>query len=206
LQNAFNAVQAAKTEIQSDAVVWVNKYYQSLNFVEATCYRDAGYLVDAFSYDLLFGTNFNSIKAAMSYYRATTSAQTVLASQAVAERGAINFIAHKAKKIAAYDTAEQAIVTIDDMILSIAGTTTLTSVATQTFTNGNITVPSTAGMMVGMPITFTTAGVGTLAAGRKYWIASVASTTTFTITKTYGSTVAQTLTNDSGNTSFTLIM
>ena len=204
LQNAYNALQTAKTEIQSDAVSWVSKYYQALNFTTATCYRDAGYIVDAFSYDLLFGTNFNSVKAAMAYYRATTSAQYVLANQATAERGAINFIAHKAKKIAAYDTAEQLITSIDDMILSIAGTTTFTSVSTQTFVGGNITVPSTAGMMSGMPITFDTAGVGTLATGRKYWIVTVTNSTTFTITETYGSAVLKTLTADTGNTSFTI--
>jgi hypothetical protein len=204
LQNAYNALQLAKTEIQSDAVSWVRKFYQALNFNSDTCYRDAGYIVDAFSYDLMFGTNFNSITAAMSYYRATTSAQYVLANQATAERGAINFIAHKAKKIAAYDTAEQVIVSIDDMILSIAGTTTFTSIATQTFVGGNITIPSTAGMMPGMPITFDTAGVGTLSTGRKYWIVAVTNSTTFTITETYGSVVLKTLTADSGNTSFTI--
>jgi hypothetical protein len=204
LQNAYNALQLAKTEIQSDAVSWVRKFYQALNFNSDTCYRDAGYIVDAFSYDLMFGTNFNSVTAAMSYYRATTSAQYVLSNQAIAERGAINFIAHKAKKIAAYDTAEQLIVSIDDMILSIAGTTIFTSIATQTFVGGNITIPSTAGMMPGMPITFDTAGVGTLATGRKYWIVAVTNSTTFTITETYGSVVLKTLTADSGNTSFTI--
>ena len=202
LQNAYNALQSAKTEIQSDSVSWVNKYYQSLNFVSATCYRDAGLIVDAFSYDLLFATNFNSVKAAMAYYRATTSAQNVLTNQSVAEQGAINFIAHKAKKIAAYDTAEQLIATIDDMILSIAGTVSYTATPTTTAVGGNITIGSTAGMMPGMPITFSTAGVGTLATGKKYWIVAVTNSTTFTITATYGSATLVTLTNDSGNTSF----
>ena len=69
-----------------------------------------------------------------SYYRATTSAQYVIANQLAAEIGAVNFIGQKAKRIAAYGAATQIQATIDDMILSIAGTVSTT--ATAMATNG----------------------------------------------------------------------
>jgi len=147
LQNSYNALQAAKTEIQGDVVAWVNKFYQSMNFNSATCYRDAGYIVDALSYDLVFGTNFNSVKAGMAYYRATTSALYVLANQLNAEIGAVNFLGQKAKRIVAYGAATQIVTIFDDMILAIAGTVSTTASAMSA--GGDLTVGSTAGMLVG---------------------------------------------------------
>ena len=184
LQNSYTALQAAKTEIQSDAVAWVNKFYQAMNFNSATCYRDAGYIVDALSYDLVFGTNFNSVKAGMSYYRATTSAQYVIANQLTAEIGAVNFIGQKAKRIVAYGASTQMVTIIDDMILAIAGTITTTASAMSS--GGNLTVGSTAGMVIGMPIR-ASGTVGGMNVNQTYWIVSITAPTTVTITATYGS-------------------
>jgi hypothetical protein len=195
LQNGYNALQAARSEIQADTVAWVQKFYQSMNFNSATCYRDTGYIVDALSYDLVFGTNFNSIKAGMAYYRATTSAQYVINNQLAAEIGAVNFIAQKARRIAAYGSAAQIGTIIDDMVLSIAGTVTTTASATAV--NSNITVGSTAGMLVGMPIRFN-GSVGGISVNQTYWISSVVNTTTIQITSTFGSATPITLTANSG--------
>jgi hypothetical protein len=190
LQNGYNALQSYRTELQADTVSWVNKFYQSMNFNSTTCSRDAGYVVDALSYDLVFGTNFNSIKAGMAYYRATTSAQYVIANQLNAEIGAINFLGQKAKRIAAYGATAQLQTTIDDMILSIAGIVTTT--ATAMATNGNITVASTAGMYVGMPIQFNT-NLGAIVGNQQYWILTIANGTTITITSTFGSATTLTV-------------
>jgi len=184
LQNSYNALQAAKTEIQGDVVAWVNKFYQSMNFNSATCYRDAGYIVDALSYDLVFGTNFNSVKAGMAYYRATTSALYVLANQLNAEIGAVNFLGQKAKRIVAYGAATQIVTIFDDMILAIAGTVSTTASAMSA--GGDLTVGSTAGMLVGMPIR-ANGSLGGMGVNQTYWIVSITAPTTVTITATYGS-------------------
>ena len=191
LQNGYNALQAARAEIQADTVGWVQKFYQAINFTSATCYRDTGYLVDAMAYDLVFGTNFNSVKAGMAYYRATTSAQYVITNQLVAEIGAVNFIAQKAKRIAAYGSAAQIVTTIDDIIASITGliSTTLTATAV----GGNLTVNSTANMYAGMPVKFSSTTNG-IQANKTYWIISVVNTTTITVTDTNGSSTPITLT------------
>ena len=185
LQNSYNALQAAKTEIQGDTVAWVNKFYQSMNFTSATCYRDAGYLVDALSYDLVFGTNFNSVKAAMAYYRATTSDQYVINNQLSAELGAVNFIGQKSKRVVAYGASAQITSIIDDMIASITGTFTATGTAMASGT-GYVTVSSTANMYAGMAVK-ANGTLGGMNVNQTYWIVSVVNATTITITATYGS-------------------
>ena len=151
---AYSAIAARRTEIQNDTVSWVQKYYQALNFNSATCFRDAGLIADALAYDVGLGTNFNSIVAAKSYFRAISSAQYVLANQLTAEIGAINFIGYKVKNIAANGSVITASEIINDAVGSILGksTTTLTSVA---YSTNLLTVNSTAGMVVGQPIVFT---------------------------------------------------
>lgn len=196
LQNGYAALQSARTEIQNDTVSWVNKYYQAVNFTSATCFRDAGLIVDALAFDMVLGTNFNSLKAGMAYYRATTSAQYVIANQLAPEVGSINFIGQKAKRIAAYGASAQITTTIDDMITSIAGSVTTTTTATAV--GGNITVGSTVGMLAGMKAIFA-GSLGGIQMNQPYWIVSVVDTTTITVTSTYGSNTPITLSNASGS-------
>ena len=185
LQDAYNRLQDRKSEIQSDTVAWVKKNYQSMDFNTSTCSRDTGYIVDALSYDLVFGTNFNAITAGRSYQRATTSALYVIANQLDAELGAINFISHKARQIAAAGAVAEASNLLDNAIATIRGTVSTT--ATTVAATGNlVTVTSTTGMYAGMRIVFTGTAFGNLVANKWYWIVSVASTTTITITDSYG--------------------
>jgi hypothetical protein len=121
LQTAFAAVQAKKAEIQSDALWWVYKNYQNLNFNATLCSRDAGYIVDALSYDLVFGSNFAGITVGRSYQRATTSAQVVATTQRQAELGSINFIKYKVKHIAASGAVAQINALVSDMTGFING-------------------------------------------------------------------------------------
>jgi len=121
LQASYNALQAAKAEIQSDTVAWVKKFYQNIDFDSTTCSRDAGLIVDALSFDALFGTNFNSIIAGRSYHRAIASTAVVLTLQKDAELGAINFIKYKAKAIAGAGASAQAVNAINDIVNTIKG-------------------------------------------------------------------------------------
>ena len=121
LQTSFAALQAARSEIQSDAVVWVKKFYQNMNFNPTTCSRDAGLIVDALSYDMVFGSNLNAITAGRSYLRAIPSALIVINNQKAAELGAINFIKYKAKAIAAGGAVAQIANAIDDITAYITG-------------------------------------------------------------------------------------
>jgi hypothetical protein len=121
VQTAFTAVQAKKTEIQSDTLWWVYKNYQNLNFNATLCSRDAGYIVDALSYDLVFGSNFAAITAGRSYQRATPSAQVVATLQRQAELGSVNFIKYKVKHIAASGAVAQINAIVSDVTGFING-------------------------------------------------------------------------------------
>ena len=121
LQTAFDAVQAARAEIQSDTVVWVQKYFQSTSFDTALTSRDAGDIVDALSYDLVFGSNFNSITAGRRYNSPVTSALVVVNTLLEETRRSIAFIGWKVKQYAASGAATQIQTTIDDVIAFIHG-------------------------------------------------------------------------------------
>jgi hypothetical protein len=121
LQVAFNELQNKKTEIVADVVWWVYKNHQDLNFNEELCSRDTGYLVDALSYDMVFGSNFASITAGRAYNRATPSAIVVSTEQLLAELGAINFLKYKAKHIAAAGGVAQVDAIVSDIIGYING-------------------------------------------------------------------------------------
>jgi hypothetical protein len=91
------AFVAKKTTIQTDAVQHIIREYPTLNFNTTTCSRDVGYIVDALGYDIAFNSNFASIKAAMAYYRGTSSAQLVVAEQKEATALIFDFIQAKSK-------------------------------------------------------------------------------------------------------------
>jgi hypothetical protein len=184
LQASYTQLQGRRAEIQSDTTAWVKKNYQTMAFTESTCYRDAGLIVDALSYDLVLGTNLNSIVAGRSYLRATTSAQYVIANQLAAELGSINFIMFKARQIAAAGAVAEATNLINDAIIGIRGvvTTTTASVASS---GTLVTVASTAGMYPGMKFVVGTT-IGNIVANTWYWILTVPSTTTLTISASFG--------------------
>jgi len=94
-------LQAAKTTIQSDAVQHVKKTFPTLVFNETLCSRDAGYIVDALGYDIMFASNYRSIKAAMSYYRSLTSTAVVLGAQKAAQLSILAYILARVKPIVA---------------------------------------------------------------------------------------------------------
>ena len=121
LQASFAAVQARRAEVQSDAVVWIQKYFQATSFDTALASRDAGDIVDALSYDLVFGSNFNSITAGRRYNSPVTSALVVVNSLLEETRKSIAFIGWKVKQFAAGGASAQIQTTIDDVVAYIHG-------------------------------------------------------------------------------------
>jgi hypothetical protein len=140
LQAAYTALQAKRSEIQSDTVAWVKKYHHEVNFNTTLCSRDAGLIVDALSYDTVLGTNFNAITAGRSYNRAISSVTVVMTEQTDAELGAINFIKYKAGLIAASGAAAQASAIIDNITAYITGTTLPEVHGTVTYDNTLATI------------------------------------------------------------------
>ena len=121
LQAGFAELQSRKAEIQSDGLVWVEKFHQDLAFNRATCSRDLGIMVDAIGYDMVFNSNFASTVAGKSYYRNLTSTGTVLSNQKSASLGLVNFLKYKVKSIALGGGAELISAKIDDIVHTING-------------------------------------------------------------------------------------
>ncbi len=118
---AYETLMARKEEIQNDALGYVQKFYQSMDYDEATCSRDVGYMVDAIAYDTLFKSNFAAITIGRSYHRALTSTGVVLANQLDASLGLVKFLKYKIKGYAVGGAVAKASSVIDDIIGTIDG-------------------------------------------------------------------------------------
>jgi hypothetical protein len=68
INNAFNLLLANKTFIQAETVAYINTSFVGLVYSTATCKRDVGYIIDAVTYDVIYGGNSQTADAADSYY------------------------------------------------------------------------------------------------------------------------------------------
>ena len=87
-QSAFETIQENKIEVSEKIVSSVNDTNETLNYDPDKCYRDATLISEAVAYDILFGSNYRSINAAKSYYRA--NANKVITAQLYGTIEAIN--------------------------------------------------------------------------------------------------------------------
>jgi len=67
-QTAYNLIKDNKEFVQTETVAFVNAKYSELDYNEASCSRDTGYIIDAVATDLLYGGNERSNKAGEFYY------------------------------------------------------------------------------------------------------------------------------------------
>lgn len=68
VQNTFELLLNNRSFIQAETVAFINTSYVGLVYSTATCKRDVGYIIDAVSYDMLYGGNSQTAHAADSYY------------------------------------------------------------------------------------------------------------------------------------------
>jgi hypothetical protein len=64
--NAAKAIEANRAFIVAEVIAYINSKYVSYN--KAKCRRDVGLIVDALTYDLANGGNYNAVVAGKSYY------------------------------------------------------------------------------------------------------------------------------------------
>jgi hypothetical protein len=88
-RNLRQNVLDAKSKIQVDVIDFLNETYPNLNFNQFKCSRDVGLIIDAVADDMIFSTNYKSIQAGISYYRAT--ANNVVVNQKTETIAGINF-------------------------------------------------------------------------------------------------------------------
>ena len=69
VQNAYALLQANRAFLQQEAVAYVEAT-KTVGFIydQVDCYRDIGYIVDAVSFDLLYGGNRQAVQSGVVYY------------------------------------------------------------------------------------------------------------------------------------------
>lgn len=67
LVNAKDQLRANREFIKSEITAWIAQTYPSFTYDVAKCARDVGYIVDALSYDILYGGNSATYRNADSY-------------------------------------------------------------------------------------------------------------------------------------------
>jgi hypothetical protein len=82
LRNARGLVLDIKSKVQIDTIDFVNETFPGFDYDQGKCSRDVGYIIQAVVDDMVFGTNYKTVYAGASYYRAnpltlTTTTQKV---------------------------------------------------------------------------------------------------------------------------------
>jgi hypothetical protein len=72
----YDSIRENRAFIQAETVAFVNAKYPNLEYNEASCSRDAGFIVDAVATDLRWGGNQRSIVAGQYYYKFPSQATT----------------------------------------------------------------------------------------------------------------------------------
>jgi hypothetical protein len=115
----------ADTTVVPAVLQFITDNYSEFVYNHAKCSRDVGYMVDALRYDIMFGSDFRSLKAGMSYQRGLASTSVVLDNQLVATLGTVNQVRTEIKEITAGTNAVKSNAELirDIMITGVAPTT-----------------------------------------------------------------------------------
>ena len=82
---ARTELQTNRAAIISDLITWIGTTYPGLSYVQATCERDTGYIIDALSYDVQYGGNSATLVSAKAYF---AGAVTILPAGQVSQTAA----------------------------------------------------------------------------------------------------------------------
>jgi hypothetical protein len=178
---SFNAINDRFNEIAADATSWVTKFYQNESPSLVLTKRDAGYVVTALMYDVLFASNFYSIITGRSYNRLIPLVKELHTLLADSTYGSIGFIGERVKLLAANGSVAQATAVIDEMVATIYGQPTNNASFNGTINGTQLTVNSisSGSLITGMSLS----GIGinsgtTLVAGATTAITTPAITST----------------------------
>lgn len=100
-RNIRSTILDGKSKIQVDVIDFLNESFPLFDFDQFKCSRDVGLIIDAVVDDMMFSTNYKSVLAGVSYFRATAS--EVIDSQISETIAAVNFA----------KTAALALITVD---------------------------------------------------------------------------------------------
>jgi hypothetical protein len=126
--DAASLILSNKEFIQAEIIEYINNQYFVYN--HATCRRDLGYILDGFKWDVLTGSNYQSIKCGNAYLRNVAGSKYVLEKEKSQTVDAIAHIASLAEGLSGVTSSGAAINTIYNDNLNIASLIEGTSVPT----------------------------------------------------------------------------
>ena len=235
---AQSSLQQARATIQAAVINYITTTYPTLVYNSTLCSRDVGYVIDAIGYDMMFGSNFQTVKSGMSYYEAQAS--KVIALQKSQTLASFNYLATQiatnlASNATAASLANTGMITFINILTNGIGETpevhgTLTynntlstikgaeilranktflayeasayissyytgTVTSTTASTGVYTTTSNHNLAVGDPVVFTGTAITNsgITIGTTYYILTVPTTTSFTLTATQNSSTPVTI-------------
>ena len=90
LRNARQAILNKKTRIQVDTIIFIGEQYPGFQYNQFKCNRDIATILNCVCYDMILGTNYQSVVAGIAYTRASTA--IVKQGQKTETLAAINFV------------------------------------------------------------------------------------------------------------------
>ena len=98
LEKAKNMLVANKEFLKAEVIAYIADqsasqtppFTPNFSYSTSTCARDVGLIIDAVSYDIIFGSNFRSVTAGLAYYRGNSV--EVLGDQKEPTLGALNYL------------------------------------------------------------------------------------------------------------------
>jgi len=90
----YNLLLTHRASMQQAIIDYINSTYGSLEYDHEKCYRDVGYIIDSVAFDLLHGSNIQSIKSGVYYwgYDENSVLPNVPYNELAATTAAYNFI------------------------------------------------------------------------------------------------------------------
>ena len=77
VEYVYDSIRSNREFIQNETVAFVNAKYPNLDYKEASCKRDTGFIIDAIATDLRYGGNQRALTAGEFYYRFPSKATGV---------------------------------------------------------------------------------------------------------------------------------
>jgi hypothetical protein len=118
LRNARQTVLNEKSKLQVLTIKHVLETFPGFDFNQFKCSRDVGIILESVCYDMVLNTNYQSVLAGTSYYRAASS--TVITTQLTETLSAVNFLKIKTLALLTPETtAYIRLSSLFDVILNI---------------------------------------------------------------------------------------
>lgn len=111
LRNARQDILDSKTKFQVETINHIMETFPGFDFNQFKCSRDVGTIIECISYDMVLNTNYQTIQAGTSYYRAASS--VVVDTQLTETLNAITFL--KSKTLSVLTPATTAYTRVSDL-------------------------------------------------------------------------------------------